>query len=114
MLDGKTPRQIITQRLHTVTLGSVMAGGDKADAVFPGAVEGLLGGFTSQVQIDPSGNRLVDITLTAAGAPTDSTNHLVAFAQQWFTAQHLMHMVGEIARAHAVGERAYQATGARI
>src|SRR3989344_6462372 len=100
MLNSKAPRQIISQRLHTVTLGSVMAGGNKADAILASAVEGLLGRFTGQVQINPSGNRLIDITLTAAGAPTDSTNHLVAFDQQWVAAQHLMHMAGGIARGH--------------
>jgi hypothetical protein len=52
MCSRANARQVIAQRLHAVTLGGVVAGGDEADVVFPRAVEGLLGGFAAQVQID--------------------------------------------------------------
>ena len=104
MLDGKAPCQVITQRLHAITLGGMMASGDKADAIFAGTVEGLLGRFAGQVQVDARGNRLIDIVLTSASSPTDSANHRLAFDQQRLTTEHLMHMAGEIAWAHGLDQ----------
>ncbi|MNU03688.1 hypothetical protein D3C72_2477970 [compost metagenome] len=78
----------------------MVTGGNEADVIFPGAVEGLFGGFTGQVQIDAGQHRLVNVTLTATGAPTHPTNHLAAFDQQRLTAHDFLHPAREIPRGH--------------
>ncbi|PAV93637.1 hypothetical protein WR25_10706 [Diploscapter pachys] len=66
MLDREAPRQVITQRLHAVALGGVMAGGDEADAVFAGTVKGLLRCLATEEQVDSGGNGCVDVALPAS------------------------------------------------
>src|SRR5690606_4183622 len=100
VLEGETPRQIITQCLHAIALGGVMAGGDEAHAIFPCAVESLLGGFASQVQVDPGSDGLVDIALATARAPANPTDQAAAFDQQRLTPQRLLNVAGKIAGVH--------------
>src|SRR5690606_38599971 len=96
VLDGETPRQIVAQRLHPITLGGMVPGRDEGHAVFLRTVEGLLGGFPGQIQVNSGGNRLVDVTLAAAGAPADPSHHASPLNQQRFATEHLVHPARKI------------------
>lgn len=104
MFEGETPCQIITQRLHAVALGGVMTGRDEAHAILTRAVEGLLGSFAGQVQVDPGGNRLVDLALAAARAPANAADQPVARNQQRLAPEHLLDVPGKIGGAHRLGQ----------
>src|SRR5690606_15784130 len=106
VLNGETPCQIITQRPHTITLGGVMSGSDETHRVFPRTVEGLLGGFTGQVQIDTGGDGLIDIALAATRAPANSPDQALPLDQQRLTPQYMLDETGEIAVIHGLRQRA--------
>ncbi|MNH36387.1 hypothetical protein D3C79_971720 [compost metagenome] len=78
----------------------MVPGSNEADAILARAVVGLLRRLAGQVQVHPGGNRRVDVTLPATGAPADPADHLLAVHQQRLTPQHFLNPPGKIARSH--------------
>src|SRR5690606_29904804 len=96
VFDREAPRQVLAQRLDTITLRGVMTGREEAQAILSRAVHRWLGDFASQVGIHARGYRLVDIALRPARAPAHATNRAVPFDHQRLAVQFLMHQAHEV------------------
>jgi hypothetical protein len=114
MLQREASGQMLAQGLHTIALGSMMTRRYKADTVFPCAMKRLLGGFTTEKNIDTSSHPLLDKALSTTGTPANAPDQSRALHHKGLSTQHILHTPGKICHRHSLLKHTHQADRARI
>gem|GEM_PF-6550627 len=80
---------MLTQGLHTITLGGMMPGSKIMNPEFAGLMGGLLGNFTTDISIHAQLGRGFDITLSRTGALGNGGNLtlMTTIQKQWLMLQ---------------------------
>src|SRR5688572_31618738 len=74
VLDPESRSKVRPERLHAITLGRMVSGGDESNAALAREMDGLLGDFAGQVNVDAEAHRVFKKALRRAGAPCDAAN----------------------------------------